>query len=249
MARLLRQIVEGPDACRYLADRQATTDTRIVVGDTADDLEGMLIRGWRRFGPVQFRPACATCGECVPLRIPVADFQPSRSQRRAARACAGLRVTIGAPRIDEERLALYRAWHGSREQMREWEPSDLDARDYRLQFAFPHPAARELAYYDDQPDLPARLVGLAICDETPRAWNATYFFYDPAYARRSIGVANILRQVDVARARGIHHVYLGFRVLGCQSMRYKAAFTPHELLEGRPGLGDEPVWRRQPSRE
>jgi arginyl-tRNA--protein-N-Asp/Glu arginylyltransferase len=244
VAQLLRQIVEGPDACQYLPARQATTDTRIVVGDTAEELEAMLIRGWRRFGPVQFRPACATCGECVPLRIPVADFRPSRSQRRAARACAGLRVVIGPPRVDEERLALYRVWHRSREQARQWAPSELDARDYRLQLAFPHPAARELAYYDDAPGPPARLVGLATCDETPRAWNATYFFYDPAYARRSIGVANILRQIDVARARGIPHVYLGFRVLACQSMRYKAAFRPHELLQGRPGFDEEPQWRR-----
>ena len=243
MAQVLQQIVEGPEACQYLPERQATTDTRIVMGDTAAELEAMLIRGWRRFGPVQFRPACAACGECVPLRIPVADFRPSRSQRRAARACAGLRVEIGPPRVDEERLALYRAWHRAREQAREWAPSELDARDYWLQLAFPHPAGRELAYYDDQPDVPARLVGLAICDETPRAWNATYFFYDPTYARRSIGVANILRQIEIARARGIPHVYLGFRVLGCQSMRYKAGFRPHELLQGRPGSGEEPQWR------
>jgi arginyl-tRNA--protein-N-Asp/Glu arginylyltransferase len=241
---LLRQIVEGPDACHYLSDRQATTDTRIVVGDTVDELEGMLIRGWRRFGPVQFRPACATCDECVPLRIPVAEFQPSRSQRRAARACAGLRVTMGPPRVDEERLALYRAWHRSRERTRDWAPNDLDARDYRLQLAFPHPAVRELAYYDDEASVSGRLVALAICDETPHAWSATYFFYDPAYARRSIGVANILRQIEVARARGISHVYLGFRVLGCRSMRYKAAFRPHELLQGRPGLDEEPEWHQ-----
>src|SRR5436190_15204221 len=138
MATLLKQIIEGPNACQYLPDRQATTDTRIVVGDTADELEAMLLRGWRRFGPVQFRPACAACGECVPLRIPVADFRPSRSQRRAARACATLRVAIGVPRVDEERLALYRAWHRSRELRREWAPNDLDARDYQLQLAFPH---------------------------------------------------------------------------------------------------------------
>ena len=223
MARLLRQILEGPEGCRYLPDRQATTDTRIIVGDTADELEQMLIRGWRRFGPVQFRPTCGSCGECVPLRIPVAEFRPSRSQRRAARACAGLRVIIGAPRVDEERLALYRAWHSSREQMREWPPNDLDAREYQLQFAFPHPAARELAYYDAQPGLPIRLVGLAICDETPRGWNATYFFYDPAYARRSIGVANILRQIR-RRPRARNPPRLP---------RFPGAGLPVDALQGR----------------
>jgi len=37
---------------------------------------------------------------------------------------------------------------------------------------------------------------------------------------------------------------LGFRVLPCPSMRYKAAFRPHELLHGRPGFDEEPEWRR-----
>jgi arginine-tRNA-protein transferase len=69
-----------------------------------------------------------------------------------------------------------------------------------------------------------------------------YFFYDPQYARRSLGVANVLRQVDLARARGIPYVYLGFRILACQSMRYKADFRPHELLVGRPGDAETPRW-------
>jgi len=254
MPPLLQQIVDGPSTCQYLGDRQATIDNRIIVGETAEQLEAMLIRGWRRFGPVHFRPACAGCGECVPLRIPVADFRPSRSQRRAARACEGLRVTIGPPRVDADRLALYRAWHRFREDVRAWEPNPLEARDYWLQLAYPHPAAREIAYYDDgggrasgdgaaEPGV-SRLVGLGICDETPRAWNAAYFFYDPAYARRSLGVANILQQIAVARARGIPHVYLGFRVLPCPSMRYKAGFRPHELLQGRPDFDEEPIWQR-----
>jgi len=247
MPPLLQQIVDGPSACQYLEGRQATIDNRIIVGETAEQLEAMLIRGWRRFGPVHFRPMCGSCDECVPLRIPVADFQPSRSQRRAARACERLRVAIGPPRVDADRLALYRAWHRFREDVRAWEPNPLEARDYWLQLAYPHPAAREIAYYDDSPAAeggPPRLVGLGICDETPRAWNAAYFFYDPAYARRSLGVANILQQIAAARERGIPHVYLGFRVLPCPSMRYKAGFRPHELLQGRPAFDEEPEWRR-----
>ena len=36
--------------------------------------------------------------------------------------------------------------------------------------------------------------------------------------------------------------HLGFRVLACPSMRYKAAFGPHQLLEGRPGFDEAPRW-------
>jgi arginine-tRNA-protein transferase len=246
MARLLQQFVEEPSQCHYLPDRLAAMENRVIVGGSALELEAMLVRGWRRFGPVHFRPACQPCGECVPLRILVAEFRPSRSQRRAVRACASLRSVVGPPRIDEARLALYRAWHRQREAARDWAPSTLSAREYQMQFAFPHPAVREIAFYDDDAaeaeGAPPRLVGVGICDETPHAWSAVYFFYDPAYARRSLGIANVLRQIEVARARGIPHVYLGYRVMPCPSMRYKAGFHPHELLVGRPADDEEPQW-------
>ena len=82
---------------------------------------------------------------------------------------------------------------------------------------------------------------------TPAAWSAVYFFYDPAYAHLSLGVANILRQIEIARARGIPHVYLGYRILPCPSMRYKAGFHPHELLVGRPAAHEAPRWVRAPA--
>jgi arginine-tRNA-protein transferase len=211
------------------------------------ELEAMLERGWRRFGPAYFRPACAPCGECVSLRIPVASFAPSRNQRRALRNGGALRAAIGPVRVDTERLALYAAWHAGREQTRNWEPSPMDEKEYASQFGFPHPCAREVAYYDDgasggKGDGP-RLVAVGLCDETPRAWNATYFFYDPAYASYSPGVLHILTLARTARDQGKTHVYLGFRTNGCPSMGYKARFRPHELLAGRPEMDEEPLWR------
>ncbi len=240
--RVLSQFVEDPRPCSYLPDRTARLEYKVLLDTTVAELEALLVRGWRRFGPQFFRPSCAPCHECVPTRLPVASFTPSKSQRRARRSCDHLRLAIGAPCVDEERLELYRAWHADRERARDWPPSPLGARDYFLQFAFPHPAARELAYYDESGPSP-RLVGLGICDETPRVWSAVYFFYHPDLARSSLGVAHEIFQVELARARGIPHVYLGFRVDGCRSMTYKARFQPQERLVGWPGPDEEPVWR------
>jgi arginine-tRNA-protein transferase len=237
MPRLIKRIVEAERQCSYLPDRRASLDHRLMAQVSAEDFETMLVRGWRRFGPTYFRPACAACGECVSIRLPVASFTPTESQARAARRCRRFRMTLGPPQVDDERLALYRAWHASREEMREWAPSALDADSYFYQFAYPHPAGRELAFYDGD-----RLVAVGICDETPHAFSAVYFFYHPDIARLSPGVANVLACVELARARGIPHVYLGFRVLGCTSMKYKAGFGPHELLLTRPGFDEEPAW-------
>ncbi|ATB27005.1 arginyltransferase [Melittangium boletus] len=242
MATIVGHSIEPPDTCGYLPDQLASLEQVLMKDVTPEEYERLLTRGWRRFGPMYFRPACRDCAECVSLRIPTATFQPNRSQRRARAACAHLRVEVGPPRVDEERLALYHVWHGEREQTREWNASPLSARDYFLQFAFPHPSAREVAYYDDTAEGGPKLVGLGICDETPHAWSAVYFFYDPAYARASPGSANVVFQVELARSRGIPHVYLGYRVQGCASLRYKGSFGPHELLEGRPGPDESPRW-------
>jgi arginine-tRNA-protein transferase len=243
MAIILGHTVEPPGTCSYLPDQLSSLEQLVMQDVSPEEYERMLVRGWRRFGPLYFRPACQDCNRCVSLRIPTDTFQPNRSQRRARAACAHFRVEVGPPRVDEERLALYRAWHAEREQTREWDASPLGMRDYFLQFAFPHPCAREVAYYDDTAEGGSRLVGLGICDETPHAWSAVYFFYDPAYARYSPGSANVVFQVELARARGLPHVYLGYRVQECASLRYKGTFRPHELLEGRPDEEEAPSWR------
>jgi arginyl-tRNA--protein-N-Asp/Glu arginylyltransferase len=208
-----------------------------MTGVSAAEYEEMLVRGWRRFGPVYFRPACVGCGECLSLRVPVARFTPTESQRRALRRCRRFRITLGRPQTDEHRLALYAAWHADREADRQWSPAPLDADDYFQQFAFPHPAAHEIAFWDGE-----RLVALGLVDVTPQAWSLVYFFYHPDMARLSPGIANVMLGAELARDRGIPHLYLGYSVAGCASMAYKSGFRPHEVLVGRPGPQEPPCW-------
>jgi arginine-tRNA-protein transferase len=241
MAKLIQRLVEPPRPCSYLPEATASLDVRVMTGVSSAELENLLRHGWRRFGPTYFRPACLACMECVSLRVPVAGFAPDKTQRRILRNGARFRRVVGVPRVDDERLALYARWHHQREEIRLWPSSAMNADGYALDFAFPHPAAREAAFYDDAAG--GRLVGLGLWDETPRALSAVYAFYDPDYARESLGVLNVVSMIGEARARGIDHVYLGYRVSGCASLRYKARYAPHELLVGSPRLDEEPLWQ------
>ena len=243
VARVLHHLVEEPRPCSYLAERDAQLEIRVMSDVTVDELDALLSRGWRRFGPVYFRPACVGCGECVTLRIDVAAFAPSKSQRRAAKNAARLKRVVGVPIVDDERLALYHRWHAQREVTRGWDASAIDPERYATDFAFPHPAAREVAFRD--PSDNDRLVGLGIADETTRAMSAVYFFWDPERAPPSLGVANVVTLVADARAKGLPYVYLGYRVLGCPSLIYKSRYVPHELLVGRPAFEEKPAWTRE----
>ena len=207
-----------------------------------EEADGLLSRGWRHFGPGWFRPLCQGCQACLSTRIVVDDFSPSRSQRRAQRRACTLRIKINEPIIDEAHIGLFHSWQRERVESRGWEPAELSEQDYFMRFAFPTSVAREVAYYDVEAD--DHLVMVAICDETPQAWNAVFCFYDPAYARISPGIANVLRLVDLARATSRRFVYLGYLVSACQSLSYKAAFHTQELLVGLPSDEETPRWVR-----
>ncbi|MCU0657496.1 MAG: arginyltransferase [Polyangiaceae bacterium] len=242
MPRLLKHFIEPPRPCVYLPEQSAQLENKVMLDVSSAQFGEMLVRGWRRFGPFYFRPACKACGACLSLRIPVEKFRPSSTQRRVQRRLDRLRIEIQPPAVSPERLALYHRWHGFREDARGWAESQLDEESYRIEFAFPHPSAREIAYYDDQAPGGPRLVGVGLCDETPRGWSAIYFYYDPEYASWSPGVMNVLFQIQHTRALGLPHLYLGYLVVGCASMQYKASFRPHEVLRGRPEAAELPSW-------
>ncbi len=241
MARLLQRIVDPPHACVYLPRESASLETRVMLDVTPEEYGAMIERGWRRFGPCYFRPVCGACTKCITLRIPAATYRPSQSQRRAVKAHAALRREWARPRVDDERLALYAKWHRNREEERGWDASVLDPEKYRIEFAFPHPCAREVSFRDPETGL---LVGLGLVDETKRALSAVYFYFDPAYD--GLGVANVVLLLADAKRVGIEHVYLGYRVEGCASLEYKGRYRPHELLVGRPAEHEQPVWRPAP---
>lgn len=151
-------------------------------------------------------------------------------------------MAVGAPETSPARLELLKRWHQNREEQRSWEPSRVDAKRYRQELGSRHASAMEFTFSDRQS---GALVGVGIWDRMPDALSAVYFYYDPAYGKYSLGVLNVLRGIALAKAEGLRYVYLGYRVLGCPSLRYKSSFRPHETLVGRPMPEDAPRWEAE----
>jgi arginine-tRNA-protein transferase len=237
VVRLLQHRIAGPEPCPYLDGLRSTTETMLMTGVTGAELDGLLERGWRRFGPVYFRPVCSGCDECVSVRVPVSTFSPSPNLRRVLKRAAHVRTEVGEPQADDARLRLYRRWHASREVERGWKPDRIGMESYAMQFCFPHSAAREFSYWDGE-----ELIGIGIADETPKALSAVYCYYDPDLAHLSLGTCNVLRAIEYARHRSLSQVYLGYRVEGCLSLRYKGRFRPQERLRGRVEGSQPPRW-------
>jgi arginyl-tRNA--protein-N-Asp/Glu arginylyltransferase len=225
IAEILRFLKE-PEPCSYLPGREAVTEIRLVAGIDPGDYGALLERGYRRFGMILFRPACAACRACVPIRLPVDRFRPTRSQRRVIRRNRDVEVEAGSPQIDEERLALHRAFHAERTARVGWLPQEISEEDYGRIFVDNIVPTVELRYR-----VGGRLAAVAYIDVTPWAVNSIYCFHHPDFRARSLGTFDVLTEIGLARRLGRHHLYLGFLVAGCRSMEYKARFRPAEVLE------------------
>ncbi len=61
-----------------------------------------------------YRPSCAECSACISARIRVADFAPSRTQKRVLKRNARLRRNATSPWATEDQYALFRRYLDTR---------------------------------------------------------------------------------------------------------------------------------------
>jgi arginyl-tRNA--protein-N-Asp/Glu arginylyltransferase len=226
LARALGEqpITPGPAfPCPYLPGREAQQVTVMPQPLAPGVYHALMDLNFRRLGPTFYRPTCADCDACRMIRVPVAEFQPTRAQRRCRSRNSDLTVTIGPPTPTDEKWQLYRRYLETRHD------GQMDGSKEELEgFLYTSPLRSfELTYRDAN----ERLVGVGIADAEPRALSAVYFFFDPDVTARSPGVFNVLTLIDLCRDGNVPHLYLGYYVRDCAKMSYKAGYRPSEVLE------------------
>jgi arginine-tRNA-protein transferase len=211
--------------CPYLdgqTERKLITE---IGGRDAYAFYNQLSRaGFRRSHHLAYRPACAGCAACLPVRVDVNNFETSRSLRRTLNANRDLSTRIVPPRATTEQYRVFSRYQRSRHA--ESDMASMTYGDYR-------------AMVEDSPVMTVmlehrksdgNLVAACLADVLDDGLSAVYSFFDPAEAGRSPGTAVILALIAEARQRALPFVYLGYWIGASRKMAYKTRFRPLEAL-------------------
>ncbi len=210
--------------CPYLPNRFETKLVTELGGPDALDLHDQLTdAGFRRSHHYVYKPLCGSCQACVPVRIPVAAFQPSRSQRRTWRANQDVAGAVLPAMATSEQFALFSRYVAARHG--DGDMSEMDFDDYRAMIEESPVDTHLVELRDGQ-----RLVAACLTDWLGNGISAVYSFFDPRLRRRALGVLTVMWLVEEAKRRGLPYVYLGYWIAGSSKMDYKARYAPLEAL-------------------
>lgn len=224
--------VTAPQPCPYLDGRMERKLFTALQGDQAQRLNDALSKqGFRRSQNVLYRPSCADCSACLSARIRVADFEPSRTQKKILRKTADLRRNATSPWATEEQFALFRRYLDARHA--DGGMADMDVFEFAAMIEETPIKSRVIEYTRPTPGSAGRRTLTAVCltDVFDDGLSMVYSFYDPDLPELSLGTFAILDHVEIAREAGLPYVYLGYWVPGSRKMGYKAGFTALEIYK------------------
>ncbi|MEE3078773.1 MAG: arginyltransferase [Bdellovibrionota bacterium] len=221
--RLLTSPKLSPESkCPYLEDKLERHEFFFADELKQEEMDFLLSKGWRKFAQFLFRPSCAHCKKCLPLRVDVKTFKPSKSQRRNIKKNHDITVKHGPLKYKNEHFALFK-----KHSYKRFDKSDIEnERDFVQTFFIDAGTGYLSEFYLDH-----ELVAYGILDRTDNALSSVYFVFDPEYENRGLGIFGAICEIEQAKLLELDYYYLGYWIEENKSMRYKNSFKPHELYD------------------
>ena len=236
----LQFYVTTPYKCGYLPNKLAqsliATPHHLVE---ANVYSGLIKQGFRRSGKFAYRPHCELCNACVPVRLVLSEFVPSRSQKRAHKQHANLTARIIPLNYHQDHFDLYANYQATRHSEHELSKKDnatekdnnidntqAEAEQYR-QFLCQSSVESVMIEFRDTNN---QLKIVSVVDIVSDGVSAVYTFYDTSELKSSFGTYSIMWQTEWTKSLNLPYLYLGYWIAESEKMAYKQAFKPQEKL-------------------
>ena len=217
--------ITPPHECSYLPKLEAKT----LVVDPAQGRDmgvyaQLIQQGFRRSGDSVYKPYCDTCQVCIATRLLVADFKPSRSQRRCLKMNQDVVVKIGPASFKQDHYDLYCRYLQSRHRH-----GGMDESTPESYMDFLSSKWSDTVFIEHWLD--EILIAVAVVDWLDEGFSSVYTFFEPELTQRGLGNFAVLWQIAECQRRQLPYLYLGYWVEDCQKMAYKKNYQPLQLWQ------------------
>jgi len=191
---------------------------------TPPQLDTLLANGWRHFGSYFFRYNLGffdlDIQRVLPLRIRLADFKPSKSQRRVLRQNEDLEITLNDVAIDETIEQLFD--RHKRRFVQNVPPSIYE-------FLPPGTSPCDVRQLSVRKN--GELIAASFFDVGERTTSGVYAIFEPLEQMRSLGIFTMLKEIEYAIETGREFYYQGYAYEGESFYDYKKRFRGTEMFD------------------
>jgi leucyl-tRNA---protein transferase len=186
----------------------------------------LIKQGFRRSGDEVYSPHCPDCTACIPSRLRVQEFLPSRSQKRCWQKNSNIKAVVKPPEFDKAHFDMFLRYQKTRHQQGSMAKSSKGDYIHFLKSNWCDTNFVEFLIDDE-------LAAVAVVDQLDNALSAVYTFFDPKFSDYGLGVYAVLWQVEWAKQLQKEFLYLGFWIKQCKKMSYKSNYQPLQTLKDK----------------
>ena len=217
------------EQCLYFSELTATVHYDFIAEPLSfEHTDTFLQLGWRHFGNTFFCNCCRDCHRCMPIRVLVQLFSPSKSQRRVLKK--NKKTIFKMISADEfldkylyEGFNIYKQFNMQRYKKNS---GFENINDFVSGFIISPTQTKVSCVFNGD-----KLIGNGFLDIGKNAISTIYFSFDPAFSDLSLGTYSILKEIEWAKNHQYQFYYLGYYIKDLSSMAYKANFKPYQLYD------------------
>lgn len=193
---------------------------------TPAQLDQLLARGWRHFGPHFFRYNLGIYNNeirrIIPLRVRLSEFRLSKSQLRVRRRNDDLAVTVEPVKRTAEVQELFQR---HKQRFKQHPPESI------YSFISEDPDMELSSTFQQAVRFNGQLLAVGFFDIAESSASGIYTSFEPDESRRSLGIFTILKEIETAISQGKDFYYLGYCYSGSSFYDYKKLFHGTEAFD------------------